>query len=174
MSCVKKTKTINFTLLRCTHFFFYSTKRCQNSQDDCDVSCPGRIKEEERAVRHVCPDADNTSWWLNGLCPNVFFLNLKDKLSLSWSRRVSWYFNCRFIARPCAMGLKIQANGPQKAQPNAILEKVFTAITKVVHVSVSSSQNICAATMKASTSYKWIVLYLVLPAPRREEVGGPV
>ncbi|KAG7261286.1 hypothetical protein CRUP_031820, partial [Coryphaenoides rupestris] len=36
----------------------------------------------------------------------------------------------RFIARPCAMGLKIQANGPQKAQPNAILEKVFTAITK--------------------------------------------
>lgn len=29
------------------------------------------------------------------------------------------------------MGLKIQANGPQKAQPNAILEKVFTAITKV-------------------------------------------
>ncbi|MEQ2188961.1 Ceramide synthase 6, partial [Goodea atripinnis] len=35
-----------------------------------------------------------------------------------------------FIARPCAMGLKIQANGPQKAQPNAILEKVFTAITK--------------------------------------------
>ncbi|MBN3326383.1 CERS6 synthase, partial [Atractosteus spatula] len=36
----------------------------------------------------------------------------------------------RFIARPCALGLKIQANGPQKAQPNAILEKVFTAITK--------------------------------------------
>ncbi|KAA0715432.1 Ceramide synthase 6 [Triplophysa tibetana] len=35
-----------------------------------------------------------------------------------------------FIARPCALGLKIQANGPQKAQPNAILEKVFTAITK--------------------------------------------
>lgn len=32
------------------------------------------------------------------------------------------------------MGLKIQANGPQKAQSNAILEKVFTAITKVVHV----------------------------------------
>lgn len=38
----------------------------------------------------------------------------------------------RFIARPCAMGLKIQTNGPQKAQANAILEKVFTAITKVV------------------------------------------
>ncbi|XP_072435623.1 ceramide synthase 6 isoform X3 [Chiloscyllium punctatum] len=36
----------------------------------------------------------------------------------------------RFIAKPCALGLKIQANGPQKAQPNAILEKVFTAITK--------------------------------------------
>ncbi|XP_067890628.1 ceramide synthase 6 isoform X2 [Heterodontus francisci] len=36
----------------------------------------------------------------------------------------------RFIAKPCALGLKIQANGPQKAQPNAILEKVFSAITK--------------------------------------------
>ncbi|XP_020846567.1 ceramide synthase 6 isoform X3 [Phascolarctos cinereus] len=35
-----------------------------------------------------------------------------------------------FIAKPCALGLNIQANGPQKAQPNAILEKVFTAITK--------------------------------------------
>lgn len=37
----------------------------------------------------------------------------------------------RFIARPCALGLKIQANGPRKAQANAILEKVFTAITMV-------------------------------------------
>lgn len=37
----------------------------------------------------------------------------------------------RFIARPCALGLQIQGNGPQRAQHNAILEKVFTAITKV-------------------------------------------
>ncbi|XP_030065330.1 ceramide synthase 6 isoform X2 [Microcaecilia unicolor] len=36
----------------------------------------------------------------------------------------------RFVAKPCAMRLKIQNNGPMKAQPNAILEKVFTAITK--------------------------------------------
>lgn len=36
----------------------------------------------------------------------------------------------RFIAKPCAVALNIQANGPQIAQPNAILEKVFTAITK--------------------------------------------
>ncbi|GAB1286394.1 Ceramide synthase 6 [Apodemus speciosus] len=36
----------------------------------------------------------------------------------------------RFIAKPCAIALNIQANGPQTAQPNAILEKVFTAITK--------------------------------------------
>ncbi|XP_043931528.1 ceramide synthase 6 isoform X2 [Protopterus annectens] len=36
----------------------------------------------------------------------------------------------RFIAKPCASCLKIQSSGPQKAQPNAILEKVFTAITK--------------------------------------------
>jgi hypothetical protein len=37
----------------------------------------------------------------------------------------------RFVAKPCAIALNIQANGPQIAQPNAILEKVFTAITKV-------------------------------------------
>ncbi|KAJ8788503.1 hypothetical protein J1605_005234 [Eschrichtius robustus] len=36
----------------------------------------------------------------------------------------------RFVAKPCAIALNIQANGPQIAQPNAILEKVFTAITK--------------------------------------------
>lgn len=48
------------------------------------------------------------------------------------SNKAFFVMGCfRFIARPCALGLKIQANGPQKAQPNAILEKVFTAITKV-------------------------------------------
>ncbi|XP_075385588.1 ceramide synthase 6 [Tenrec ecaudatus] len=36
----------------------------------------------------------------------------------------------RFVAKPCAIALNIQANGPQIARPNAILEKVFTAITK--------------------------------------------
>ncbi|EFB23781.1 hypothetical protein PANDA_004646 [Ailuropoda melanoleuca] len=36
----------------------------------------------------------------------------------------------KFVAKPCAIALNIQANGPQIAQPNAILEKVFTAITK--------------------------------------------
>ncbi|GCB65568.1 hypothetical protein scyTo_0013476 [Scyliorhinus torazame] len=35
-----------------------------------------------------------------------------------------------FIAKPCALSLRIQANGPRRAQPNAILEKVFTSITK--------------------------------------------
>ena len=41
------------------------------------------------------------------------------------------FFFFRFVAKPCAIALNIQANGPQIAQPNAILEKVFTAITKV-------------------------------------------
>ncbi|XP_036277957.1 ceramide synthase 6 isoform X3 [Pipistrellus kuhlii] len=36
----------------------------------------------------------------------------------------------RFVAKPCAIALNIQTSGPQAAQPNAILEKVFTAITK--------------------------------------------
>lgn len=40
------------------------------------------------------------------------------------------------------MGLKIQANGPQKAQPNAILEKVFTAITKVLPLCYSFFFNV--------------------------------
>ncbi|XP_054039041.1 ceramide synthase 5 isoform X2 [Rissa tridactyla] len=36
----------------------------------------------------------------------------------------------RFIAKPCAINLGIQDSGPHRAQPNAILEKVFTSITK--------------------------------------------
>uniref|UniRef100_A0A452H334 Uncharacterized protein n=1 Tax=Gopherus agassizii TaxID=38772 RepID=A0A452H334_9SAUR len=36
----------------------------------------------------------------------------------------------RFIAKPCAIKLGIQDNGPHRVQPNAILEKVFTSITK--------------------------------------------
>lgn len=41
------------------------------------------------------------------------------------------FFFFRFVAKPCAIALNIQTSGPQVAQPNAILEKVFTAITKV-------------------------------------------
>lgn len=41
----------------------------------------------------------------------------------------------RFIAKPCAINLGIQDSGPHRAQPNAILEKVFTSITKVSHFS---------------------------------------
>lgn len=47
--------------------------------------------------------------------------------------------SCRFIAKPCAIKLGIQDSGPHRAQPNAILEKVFTSITKVSHASNSSS-----------------------------------
>lgn len=47
--------------------------------------------------------------------------------------------SCRFIAKPCAINLGIQDSGPHRAQPNAILEKVFTSITKVSHASNSSS-----------------------------------
>ncbi|XP_043389109.1 ceramide synthase 5 isoform X3 [Chelonia mydas] len=36
----------------------------------------------------------------------------------------------RFIAKPCAIKLGVQDRGPHRAQPNAILEKVFTSITK--------------------------------------------
>ncbi|XP_048346457.1 ceramide synthase 5 isoform X2 [Sphaerodactylus townsendi] len=36
----------------------------------------------------------------------------------------------RFIAKPCAIYFGVQDNGSRRAQPNAILEKVFTSITK--------------------------------------------
>ncbi|XP_077154182.1 ceramide synthase 5 isoform X1 [Ranitomeya variabilis] len=36
----------------------------------------------------------------------------------------------RFLATPCALRLGLQGTGPRKAQPNAILEKVFISITK--------------------------------------------
>lgn len=112
------------------------------------LSCPSRVKKELGASRCTYPGADNcypaapanNLWicmWLRALSPHPLNINTSHLIhlkSLCWSRMVSWYFNCRFIARPCAMGLKIQTNGPQKAQPNAILEKVFTAITKVAHV----------------------------------------
>lgn len=62
--------------------------------------------------------------------PPIIHLNDAASVLTEWCPDL---FTRRFIAKPCAMGLKIQANGPQKAQPNAILEKVFTAITKVVH-----------------------------------------
>ncbi|OPJ78832.1 hypothetical protein AV530_000711 [Patagioenas fasciata monilis] len=44
----------------------------------------------------------------------------------------------RFIAKPCAIKLGIQDSGPHRAQPNAILEKVFTSITKVSPASNSA------------------------------------
>lgn len=47
--------------------------------------------------------------------------------------------SCRFIAKPCAINLGIQESGPHRAQPNAILEKVFTSITKVSQIPNSSS-----------------------------------
>uniref|UniRef100_A0AAV2K0G8 Homeobox domain-containing protein n=1 Tax=Knipowitschia caucasica TaxID=637954 RepID=A0AAV2K0G8_KNICA len=83
----------------------------------------------------------NERFWLPH---NVTWADLKNTEEATFPQAEDLYLACpvafcifmvrlvfeRFIARPCAMGLKIQANGPQKAQPNAILEKVFTAITK--------------------------------------------
>ncbi|ELK04670.1 LAG1 longevity assurance like protein 6 [Pteropus alecto] len=49
---------------------------------------------------------------------------------LLYESRMNTLSRCWFVAKPCAIALNIQASGPQIAQPNAILEKVFTAITK--------------------------------------------
>ncbi|XP_070596632.1 ceramide synthase 5 isoform X1 [Erythrolamprus reginae] len=40
------------------------------------------------------------------------------------------HFFERFLAKPCAVHFDIQDSGPRRAQPNAILEKVFLSITK--------------------------------------------
>ncbi|XP_032065220.1 ceramide synthase 5 [Thamnophis elegans] len=40
------------------------------------------------------------------------------------------HFFERFLAKPCAVHVDIQDNKPRRAQSNAILEKVFTSITK--------------------------------------------
>ncbi|XP_016104633.1 ceramide synthase 6-like isoform X2 [Sinocyclocheilus grahami] len=83
----------------------------------------------------------NERFWLPH---NVTWADLKNTDEATFPQAEDLYLACplaccmfmirlvfeRFIARPCALGLKIQASGPQKAQPNAILEKVFTAITK--------------------------------------------
>lgn len=83
----------------------------------------------------------NERFWLPH---NVTWADLKNTDELTFPQAEDLYMACplafcifvirlifeRFIARPCALGLKIQASGPQKAQPNAILEKVFTSITK--------------------------------------------
>ncbi|XP_053120772.1 ceramide synthase 6 isoform X2 [Hemicordylus capensis] len=83
----------------------------------------------------------NERFWLP---PNVTWADLKNTEEATFPQTEELYLAfplafCifmirmvfeRFIAKPCALGLKVQANGPQKAQPNAILEKVFTAITK--------------------------------------------
>ncbi|ETE61860.1 Ceramide synthase 5, partial [Ophiophagus hannah] len=41
-----------------------------------------------------------------------------------------WNWVPRFLAKPSAVHVDIQDSGPRRAQPNAILEKVFTSITK--------------------------------------------
>ncbi|XP_026866005.2 ceramide synthase 6 isoform X2 [Electrophorus electricus] len=83
----------------------------------------------------------NERFWLPH---NVTWADLKNTDESTFPQAEDLYLACplafcvfmvrlvfeRFIARPCALALKIQANGPQKAQANAILEKVFTAITK--------------------------------------------
>ncbi|XP_027020250.1 ceramide synthase 6 isoform X1 [Tachysurus fulvidraco] len=82
----------------------------------------------------------NERFWLPH---NVTWADLKNTEESTFPQAEDLYVACplafiifiirivfeRFIARPCALGLKIQANGPRKAQANAILEKVFTAIT---------------------------------------------
>lgn len=100
---------------------------------------------------------------------NLICSSYKSKLmqnTLCWHEM---FVFCRFIARPCAMGLKIQANGPQKAQPNAILEKVFTAITKVGHAFLYVLLFIIYYAAKNNSG-----VCIFRPASRWEEVGGSV
>ena len=63
-----------------------------------------------------CAFVNNSMWPINS---HIFYL---------------WH---RFIASPCARSLHIQPGVLRQAQPNAVLEKVFTSITKVCPLSFS-------------------------------------
>ncbi|XP_070793918.1 ceramide synthase 5 isoform X3 [Pituophis catenifer annectens] len=56
--------------------------------------------------------------------------HLVAALPLAAGLLVLRHFFERFLAKPCAVHFDIQDSGPHRAQPNAILEKVFTSITK--------------------------------------------
>lgn len=66
-----------------------------------------------------CACVNNSMWPIN---PHIFYL---------------WH---RFIASPCARSLHIQPGVLRQAQPNAVLEKVFTSITKVCLLSFSCNK----------------------------------
>ncbi|XP_015687340.1 ceramide synthase 5 [Protobothrops mucrosquamatus] len=57
-------------------------------------------------------------------------VHLLAALPLAAGLLVLRHFFERFIAKPCAVHVNIQDSGPHRQQPNAILEKVFTSITK--------------------------------------------
>ncbi|XP_062460725.1 ceramide synthase 6 isoform X2 [Pezoporus occidentalis] len=84
-------------------------------------SAAGSLTREYPEARPGCPPS---AWPWGRTRPSA---RRRDEAE---GRRRPLNLGVRFIAKPCALGLKVQANGPQKAQPNAILEKVFTAITK--------------------------------------------
>ncbi|KAL0626121.1 hypothetical protein AAY473_005178, partial [Plecturocebus cupreus] len=72
-----------------------------------------------------------------------------------------------FVAKPCAIALNIQANGPQVAPPNAILEKVFTAITKVFlflrqDLTLLPKLEPCGITLHTAASNSWAQMFLLL------------
>uniref|UniRef100_A0A8C0GWA5 Ceramide synthase 5 n=1 Tax=Chelonoidis abingdonii TaxID=106734 RepID=A0A8C0GWA5_CHEAB len=58
------------------------------------------------------------------------FIQYQFEKGCTGHKGYSSFWTFRFIAKPCAIKLGIQDNGPHRVQPNAILEKVFTSITK--------------------------------------------
>lgn len=103
-----------------------SLKIWQDGRSDCT--------QEDFFSRPLCFYLRGSFWILifNAACQTFRIKLAGIDITRDKSNKAFFVIGCfRFIARPCALGLKIQANGPQKAQPNAILEKVFTAITKV-------------------------------------------
>ncbi|XP_039605539.1 ceramide synthase 5-like [Polypterus senegalus] len=82
---------------------------------------PKDKKEKRKAKNHMAPGH-------GVLCANRRFC--RSLVSGTWQLSNAHLLYSRFIAKPLAFVLRIQASGPRRVQPNAILEKVFTSITK--------------------------------------------
>lgn len=100
---------------KCTNFTDYILCfSVLNHEERCCLTKDWEILKNPARIGHVC-----LIW--NSLCAC-----LSNRKWLSISHRCH-----RFIAGPCARSLHIHQGAGRRAQPNAVLEKVFTSITKV-------------------------------------------
>lgn len=79
----------------------------------------------------------------------------------------------RFIASPSAQSLHIHPGVARRAQPNAVLEKVFTSITKVLFSFFFSSYRVAFVIFSAISSWMELFSPLVHAESRFSPSGRP-